>query len=197
MTQLIDNVLILLILVPAAVNAGAVTATVCPPQSFVNKINFAKNPSFEVSGPNGFPVSWRHDQTVPAVSAAKDWFMHSNEAGAKVSSLLTSANVPGPGGFRMLHYIAGGAEGGVYQPLLNAPRKLMFSAWVLVVKGHLVLQAGRADSGPAAWSTKINQWEQLRVCTDGSVPLDMLAIYNQDPNGGEFFVDRVEVRETP
>jgi hypothetical protein len=48
-----------------------------------------------------------------------------------------------------------------------------------------------------AWSTKNGEWEQLRVCTDGTVRPDWFVIYNQDPRGGEFYVDRVEVRALP
>jgi hypothetical protein len=29
------------------------------------------------------------------------------------------------------------------------------------------------------------------------VPTNLLVIYNQDPNGGDFFVDRAEARQTP
>ena len=50
------------------------------------------------------------------------------------------------------------------------------------------------NQGPGAWSTKIGEWEQLRVCTNGSLS-DRFVIYNQTPSGGEFYIDRVEVRE--
>ena len=123
--------------------------------------------------------------------------MHSDNANAPVQAQLVPTNVPGPGGSRMLRYIAGGGEGGVFQPLRGAPSKLMFSVWVKVRRGHVAIQPHGGNVGPVAWSTKIGEWEQLRVCTDGTVPTNLLVIYNQDPNGGDFFIDRVEVRETP
>jgi hypothetical protein len=73
----------------------------------------------------------------------------------------------------------------------------MFSALVFVRRVQVALQPNGGPQGPVAWSTKHNEWEQLRVCTDGSVPTGFFAIYNQNPAGGEFFVDRVEIRETP
>jgi hypothetical protein len=73
----------------------------------------------------------------------------------------------------------------------------MLSAWVLVRSGQVGIQLQGGNTGPAAFSTKIGEWEQLRVCTDGTVPSDFIVIYNQAPSGGIFFVDRVEVRDTP
>lgn len=49
---------------------------------------------------------------------------------------------------------------------------------------------------PVSWSTRHGEWEQLRVCTDATGATDTMVIYNQDPNGGLFYVDRVELRET-
>lgn len=124
--------------------------------------------------------------------------MHtSGPPGDRVASQLRQTTVPGPGGSRMLRFIAGGNEGGIVQQLPSAPPKLMFSAWVFVRRGRVAMQANSGTQGPVAWSTKHNQWEQLRVCTDGTVPTGFFAIYNQDAAGGEFFVDRVEIRPTP
>jgi hypothetical protein len=172
-------------------------ATTCPPFSFVNNINLAKNPSFEVAGPNGPSTTWQAGGPDNPPSAANNWLMHSSNSRATVSSKLEPTNVPGPGSAKMLHFIAGGNEGGVYQRQDSAPAKLMFSVWVFVKSGHLAVQANGGTSGPTAWSTKHNEWEQLRVCTDGTVPTGYFAVWNEDPNGGDFFVDRVEIRETP
>jgi len=73
----------------------------------------------------------------------------------------------------------------------------MVQAWVFVVKGHVVLQPHGSNMGPASWSAKTGQWKELRTCTDGTVPTDMLIIWNNDPKGGRFFVDRVEARLIP
>ena len=97
----------------------------------------------------------------------------------------------------MLHITSGSNEGGVFQRLLNAPVKMMFSVWVKVRRGHVAIQAQGGNTGPVSWSTKTGEWEQLRICTDGTVPVDMLVIYNQDPAGGDFWVDRAEARAIP
>ena len=73
----------------------------------------------------------------------------------------------------------------------------MFQVWVYVRKGHVAIQANGGTTGPAAWSAKTNQWEELRVCTDGTVPVDIFLIYNEDPGGGNFYVDRAEIRQLP
>ncbi|HEX8846127.1 MAG TPA: hypothetical protein VF791_15860 [Pyrinomonadaceae bacterium] len=173
-------------------------ATNCPPFSFANNINLARNPSFEIVGPNGPFTIWLPGQPIPPPSAARHWLMHtSNPPGDRVMSRLIPTTVPGPGGSRMLRFVAGGNEGGIVQQLPTAPAKLMFSAWVFVRRGRVQIAPNGGVQGPVAWSTKHNEWEQLRVCTDGSVPTGFFAIYNQDPKGGEFFVDRIEIRETP
>ena len=178
-------------------NPGAAAATNCPPFSFVNNINLAKNPSFEVAGPNGPSTTWHAGGPDNPPSAANNWIMHSNNAQAPVSSKLEATNVPGPGGAKMLHFIASGVESGIYQRQDTAPAKLMFSVWLFVKSGHVGVATSGGTSGPAAYSTKHGEWEQLRVCTDGTVPSGFFIIWNQDANGGDFFVDRVEIRETP
>ena len=186
-----------LCLVVGAASAGPAANTYCPPSGFLNATNYALNPSFETLGPNGSPVNWQNGQPVPAPSAAASWFMHSSNAGAAVSSQLVPTTVPGPGGVRMLRYVAGSNEGGVYQLIPNSPVKMMFSVWVMVRRGQVAIQAQGGPTGPVAWSTKRGEWEQLRVCTDGTVPTNMMVIYNQDPAGGEFYIDRVEARAIP
>ena len=183
--------------VAPAASADPGAANACPPYGFLNLTNYAVNPSMEFVGPNGSPTTWMNGMLTPAPSAAKSWYMHSSNAGATVTSELVPTDVPGPGGGRMLRFIAGGNEGGIYQHTGLPPVKLMFSAWVKVRRGHIAMQAQGGNTGPVSWSTKRGEWEQLRVCTDGSVPTDMLVIYNQDPAGGEFYVDRVEVRRIP
>ena len=97
----------------------------------------------------------------------------------------------------MIAVRAGGNEGGIYQTVAT-PAKVMFSAWVFVNKGHVVIGThAMVNQGPYSWSTKIGEWEQLRVCTDGSYPPGWFFIYNQDPTGGSFYVDKVEIRAIP
>lgn len=167
----------------------------CPPMSFANNTNYARNPSFE--SPSRTPVrTWHNGDATPAASAAPNWVMHSSNAGATITSRLIPTTVPQAGGSKMLRITAGGNEGGIMQDVANAPRKLMLSAWVKVTSGHVALQTP-GNSGPVAWSTKHGEWEQLRVCTDGTGPTNALLILNQDPNGGDFVVDRVEARAIP
>jgi hypothetical protein len=73
----------------------------------------------------------------------------------------------------------------------------MFSVWVFVRTGQVAIQSNATTGGPVAWSTKKGQWEQLRVCTNSQFSTNTLVVYNQDPNGGTFFVDRAELREIP
>jgi hypothetical protein len=182
----------------AGVSVNDVASPFCPPYSFPDTINLAVNPSFE-TGPG--PQTWPPGPTPPP-SAASSWFMHTDNFSALVKSNLVTTNVPGPGGSRMLHFVAGGAEGGVYQQLAASPANLMFSAWVRVKRGHVVLQADGSTTGPSAWSTKTasrlmptGEWEQLRVCTNGAAPTGYFILWNEDPTGGEFWVDRVEIRQ--
>jgi hypothetical protein len=188
---------LLALLLPAVASADPGAANACPPIGFLNATNYAQNASFETVGPNGSNVFWQNGQPTPVPAASASWFMHSSNAGAPVQSQIVPTNVPGPGGARMLRFVAGGNEGGVYQMVPNPPAKMMFSVWVKVMRGHVAVQAHGGNMGPVAWSTKRGEWEQLRVCTDGSVPTNMLVIYNQDPAGGEFYVDRVEARAIP
>jgi hypothetical protein len=181
-------------LLPLVSNAAPAAATVCPPIGFVNNINLATNPSFETCGA---PRKWKIGDPVPAPSAASGWYMHSDNNGAPVMSECVTTHAPGPNGAKMLHYVAGGGEGGIYQIVASAPAKLMMSAWVFVRRGHVAMQAQGGNTGPTTWSTKLGEWEELRLCSDGTVPTGMWVIYNEDPAGGEFYVDRVEVRQTP
>lgn len=176
------------------VASAQVAADVCPPFGFLNDTNHVLNPSFE-----------KADRGGENHSAAAYWFEHTDNFGSPISTQLTTTTVPhgtGPAeGIEMIHVDAGGAEGGVYQalPAELIHSKLMFSVWVNVKKGHVAMQLGSFVGGPAGWSTKHGQWEELRVCSNGNpnAPAqDAIAIYNEDPNGGHFDIDRVEVRET-
>jgi hypothetical protein len=180
-------------LLPLVSSAAPSAATHCPPMN-VGTVNLAINSSFEVCG---VQKNWKNGDLLPAASAASGWYMHSDNNGVPVMSECVATHAPGPSGTKMLHYEASGAEGGIYQDLANAPAKVMLSAWVFVRKGHVSMQAQAGNTGPGAWSTKIGQWQQLRVCSDGTVPTGMWSIYNSDPAGGEFYVDRVEVLQIP
>jgi hypothetical protein len=171
-----------------------VGADVCPPIGFLNDTNHVLNPSFEKADRGGADHS-----------AAANWLLHTDNFGSPISSQLTTTTAPhgtDPGeGTKMIHVDAGGNEGGVYQllPAELVHSKLMFSVWVNVKKGHVAMQLGSFVGGPGGWSTKHNQWEELRVCSNGNPDApaqDAIFIENEDPNGGHFDIDRVEVRET-
>jgi hypothetical protein len=177
--------------------AQSPAASSCPTYFFLSG-ELASNPSLETVGPAGPVTCWSNGDPTPAPSAAADWFMHSSNSGATVCSRLIPTTVPGPGGSRMIHFRAGGNEGGIYQYVdLPADKDYMFSVWVFVRRGHVAIQSNAMVGGPVAWSTKIGEWEQLRVCTNSLSTTNMLVIYNQDPSGGDFFVDRIELREIP
>ncbi len=96
----------------------------------------------------------------------------------------------------MLRLQALGMESGIYQPYQMPPgvNSIMFSVWVKVIRGQAQIGVNSmVNQGPTAFSTKIGEWEQLRVCTNGT-RVDWLHIYNQGAGGGEFYVDRIEVR---
>jgi hypothetical protein len=171
-----------------------VAADVCPPMGFLNTTNHVQNSSFEKADHGGV----NH-------SAAKNWFLHGDNEGDPVTSSLIATTVPhgtDPGeGSKMIHIDAKGNESGVYQilPVELVHSKLMFSVWVNVKKGHVAIQLGSFVGGPAGWSTKHNQWEELHICSNGNPDApaqDSIFIVNEDPAGGHFDIDRVEVRET-
>ena len=177
--------------------AASPAASSCPTGYFLSG-QLAQNESFEVAGPDGPSTCWSSGGPDPAPSAADGWFMHSSNSQATVCSRLEPTTAPGPSGHNMLHFRAGSLEGGVYQVLDVPPDKTyMFSVWVYVVRGQVVVQSQAGVYGPHSWSTKRGEWEQLRVCTNSLAATDWLVVYNQDPRGGEFYVDRAEVREIP
>lgn len=155
----------------------------CPPQYGVGTTNLAENPSFETA-----------TRPVGLVSAAKGWTTHTDNAGSPVSSQLVTTTAPGPNGAKMLRFVSHGVESGVYQSIPTPPAKMMFSAWVFVKSGMVTIQQTAGLDGPFSSSTKTGEWEQLRVCSDGTQSVDTLVIYNQAAGGGEFYVDRVEAR---
>ena len=177
--------------------AASPAASACPTQFFLSE-QLAQDPSFEVAGPNGDSTCWSQGDPGIAYSAADGWLMHTSNDQDTVCSRLVPSTAPGPAGRRMLLFRAGGNEGGVYQAMDLPPDKTyMFSVWVYVRKGQVAIQSNAFVGGPVAWSTKHNEWEQLRVCTNSLFSTNWLVVYNQDPNGGEFAVDRAELREIP
>jgi hypothetical protein len=190
----------LLALAARAALAESPAMSACPTQFFLTG-NLAVNSNFESPSP-GIPVGqqtcWRPGLPVPPPSAAGGWFMHSSNQGDRVCSQLLASTAPEPNGTNMLRFTAGGNEGGIYQTV-TAPvnSTYMFSVWVYVLSGQVAIQSSANVGGPVAWSTKIGQWEQLRVCNNTLWPADSILVYNQDPNGGSFYVDRVELREIP
>lgn len=188
------------ILSPAYAQSPAASA--CPDYSFPGGSpppNLAANPSFETAAagvPVGTVTCWPRSSDQ---SAAAKWLMHSNNPpnSAPVCSALVPADPHiGPTGHYMLAVKAGANEGGVYQGLTLDPSKAyMFSVWVKVLKGKVAIQSRGMVGGPVSWTTKTGEWEQLRVCTNSRTNTDMMVVFNQDPNGGVFYVDRAELVE--
>jgi hypothetical protein len=127
-------------------------------------------------------------------SAAAGWTIHSSNSATAVNTYWVNTTLPIGGKQKMIRIIARGNESGIWQPLTTTASAVMLSAWVFVRSGHIVMQASAGLTGPSAWSDKLNEWEELRICTDGTVPVDNIILYTEDPNGGDFFIDRVEAR---
>ncbi len=186
----------------ATAMAQSSAASQCPGFS-ISPTNVAANPGFELpapSVPSGESTCWRNGNPLPANAAAAGWLMHSSNDGARVCSRLVDSTAPGANGRRMLAFKAGSNEGGIYQDvrgIVDPARAYMFSAWVFVRNGKVGMSGTNGVGGPASFTTKVGEWEQLRVCTNSRAVTDILTIYNQDPAGGTFFVDRVELREIP
>lgn len=191
-----------LALASATAMAQSSAASQCPGFS-ISATNMATNPGFELAAANvpaGGSTCWQIGDAVPANSAAAGWLMHSSNDGARVCSRLVESTTPGPNGRRMLAFRAGGNEGGIYQDvrgIVDPARAYMFSAWVFVRSGKVGMSGTGSVGGPSSFTTKTGEWEQLRVCTNSLAVTDILTIYNQDPAGGVFYVDRVELREIP
>jgi hypothetical protein len=176
-------------------------ANVACPYYFVGAENLAANPNLDEPDPRvnlGAQFCWRAGEPPMLHSAAAGWSMHTNNVGAKICTRLKPGSAPGPGGTHMVHVKAWGNEGGIYQDVVTDPTKsYMFSVWVYTRAGQVAIQSNSFVGGPVAFTTKTNEWEQLRVCTNGITSTNQLVIYNQAPEYGEFFVDRVELREIP
>ncbi len=191
-----------LALASSAAIAQSSAASQCPGFS-ISETNLAVNPGFELpTGPRpaGAAVCWQNGDPLPAQSAAAGWQMHTSNAGARVCSQLIDSTTPGPSGRRMLAFRAEGNEGGIYQDvrgIVDPARAYLFSAWVFVRSGKVGMSGTGSMGGPSSFTTKIGQWEQLRVCTNSRAVTDILSIYNQDAAGGTFYVDRIELREIP
>lgn len=184
----------------ASVSADSPASSTCPPQFFLSG-NLASNLNFETPTP-GIPIGtqtcWHNGLPVPPPSAAAGWTMHTSNNADPVCSQLLPSTTPGPHGTSMIKFIAGGNEGGIFQNLTVPPGgTYMFSVWVYVLSGQVAIQSSAGVGGPVAWSTKVGQWEELRVCNNATFPADAILVYNQDPNGGAFYADRVEFREIP
>src|SRR5215467_8106179 len=181
---LVIILVVLVLVIPTIGRAEPASATICPPMSFPDpQQNVGSNSSFEIGSAN--PVSCQGPScNPPPASAASDWKMHSDNSGSKITTKLVPSTVPEKGGKWMLQVIATGSESGVFQQLAPSNTRRMFSAWVRVRKGQVELQLQGGTAGPADLSTKIGEWEELRICTDGTVASDLIVIYNQAPGGG-------------
>jgi hypothetical protein len=175
------------------VRAEPGAANVCPTPG-VSTVNLSPNPSFEVIGGLGATTSF------PATTqaAAANWTIHSKNPRAPVQTRVVTTDASGPVGLRMIEISGGLDEQGIVQSIAGAAnQRRMVSAWVKVMRGRVALSANSAPTGPSAWSSKIGEWEQLRICPDGTVPSNFISIYNQAPTGGLFYIERVEVRAMP
>lgn len=191
---------------PSVHAASSPAASACPDYFFMGVpsgspgINLAVNPSFEVATPGlpGPKACWSRGDPANPPSAAAGWIMHTNNDQASICTFLVPSEPIGPTGARMLAVRAGAHEGGVFQDhRLDPAKAYMFSVWVKVYKGKVAIQSNSSTGGPVSWTTKIGEWEQLRVCTNSMSSTNSLIVYNQAAEGGSFVVDRVELIEIP
>ncbi len=184
----------------ASAGAASPAASACPDSFFLSG-ELEPNPEMEIPQagvPLGQQACWQSGGLPMPPSAASGWFMHSNNAGAKICSKLVNGGAPGSNGGKRLLVNARGNEGGVYRNVpFVAGKGYMFSVWVLAKSGQVAIQSSGTTGGPVAWTSKTGQWEQLRVCNNSQFGVDQLVIYNQAAAGGKFYVDRVELREIP
>jgi hypothetical protein len=188
---------VLLVSIVSPTGLAAQAAISCPPYSPAGP-NLLQNPNFNTVGPCGTFTWWENGNGNCAIdltaSAANKWTTHSDNYGSMIRTYIQPSTLPIGGSPRMLHILSAGGEAGVYQLLPRGLTKIMASAWVFVRKGHVVMQSNGGTTGPNSWNSKWNQWELLRTCTDGTVPVDMFLVYNENGAGSDFDVDRVEVR---
>jgi hypothetical protein len=158
--------------------------------------NMLKNFTFNNVGPSGTTTTHSGALPVPMPSsAAADWLMHNSNSGATITTRMIPST--GPQGPRMLHIRTGGTEGGVMQNFSSHHKgdgKIVGAVWVYVNRGQVQLGI-HADGSPTAsvMSTKIKQWELLQVCSDGNSANSLFFVLNQDPQGGDFYIDAAAV----
>lgn len=162
--------------------------------------NLLKNPSFNTVGPNGIQTWWLGPLPVPPPpAAAAEWDMHNSNAGDYIGTWMQPSN--GPQGPRMLRILTRGNEGGVTQRFLpDGPgvEHFMIAAWVYVVRGNVMIGTNDENGvSSAAFSTTTGQWELLRACRNGSSKSNFFFAVNQDPQGGEFYIDAATVVALP
>jgi hypothetical protein len=172
----------------------------CPPFTPPTGPNLLLNSGFDNVGPCVSTWYLNGSGNCGVNSSAANWNIHSDNYGNLIStSLVSPTTLPQAigGKFRMLHVQARGAESGVYQSLPVGLTKVVASVWVYVNYGHVVLQANSGPGGPSSWSTKTQEWEQLRICTDGSTPVERLVVWNEDPHGADFYIETAELQAVP
>jgi hypothetical protein len=170
----------------------------CPPAGFdANAPNLLRNPSFEDIGPRGRSTSLiGRDGAVNTQSAAADWFMHTSNDRAQVTTEVIKSNRLGFGA-SMLHIAAGSNEGGVYQIFASdnkGPELIVASVWVYVRRGRVVLATGNQGVTPTyTLNSQMGSWELLTACSDGSTTNNWFVLYSTDVNGSDFYVDEAKL----
>lgn len=154
--------------------------------------NLVQNPNFETVGANGIQVNLP-GAPAPFESPAKFWFLHTSNNNAPLSSRMLASN--GPNAPRMIEVRCGGNESGVFQKFNpNGNKKVTVTAYVKVVTGQVQLGVGvDGFTSQAVAVGPTNKWEKLSFVTDGTKLNNWVWVYNQNPNGGLFFVDFVSV----
>lgn len=120
--------------------------------------------------------------------------------GSFVTIKCVATTAPGPNYSTMMQVTTNKANTGILQtPNPIGASKTMFSVYVFVKKGGVQIRSGTSGTtlGSTSHSIKKGEWEQLRVCTDGSINVNQLVIQGTDPTGSDFYVDRAELYRMP
>jgi hypothetical protein len=130
-------------------------------------------------------------------SAARSWqLFNAGRGGGTIASSLE----PAPGGRdgKALHIVTTTPDSGLRQTVArsNSVQRAIVDAWVYVVRGTVYLAAGNGRA-PAAivHSRTVGRWERLEAVNE-SCPARTVVINASSPDGAEFYVAEVTMRQT-
>ncbi|MDV6344230.1 hypothetical protein [Nitrosomonas sp. Is37] len=177
---------VLVVIVPVPSNAEPVVVTMCPAVNSQNpEQNFAIVPGFEncsIHAQTSCEGKKRKGscELLPT-SPVTGWKMHSDKSGSKVTAKCVPIAVSEKNDERMLKVVSNDNKSGVFLelPNLKSDARRIHSTWVWVRSGQVTIARQGGNTRPASSSTKVNGWEQPRICTNKAMPTDSIVIDNQ------------------